>query len=593
VITGIDQAEMLQLAQEQVTPSWDKKRFSGDHIADRLRLGNDIDAIMTVLKSFGYFDANVSAKIEDKKVVFNVIQHDRYKLSDIILIFDDTNYKSDLTSDQIFEICHINRDAPIDTKQLADSGERVDNYFEGLGYAFVHVEPPDLEIDQSQKKVKVIYRIKLNGKTIIDKTLLKIKTKKSPDLIESFVRNRILWRDGEVYDATKIENTKMDLMDTGIFAVVDVTLTDQTPDPKDPKISHTTAIVSIEEAPLRDVSAGVKYGTTEKFGIALAWTHYNIDGKGSRFGTLLDVSKNTKVGRVKYNNYDLFGKMQELASQIFYIKENVPTYNVSKFGGESILWKTISRGFRAGAGVCFEYSKTKDNIAAIIDENSENVADPAASDEKTRFRAIGVPFGIHYDSTDNFLDPQRGIICTSMVTPYFGNLKTITVLTGKLSAYFPIIKNSFQNRMIVASYIKFGSIIRNQNNIIPRDKLFFAGGANSVRGYGYQKIGEHSADNKPLGGESLFEFGIEPRYRISEDVGVAVFLEGGNVYSSKLPKPFTKTMLGYGFGVRYYTPLGPIRLDLAFPVKRRKMANDDKKHLDSRFNIYISIGQAF
>jgi translocation and assembly module TamA len=351
--------------------------------------------------------------------------------------------------------------------------------------------------------------------------------------------------------------------------------------------------VSIEEAPLRDVSAGVKYGTTEKAGIALAWTHYNIDGKGSRLGTLLEWSKNTKVGRVKYNNYDLFGKLQDLASQIFYLKENTVTYKVSKVGGESILWKTINRGFKVGAGACLEYSKTKDNISTIIDENSENIANPPTSTEKIRFRAVGIPFGIHFDSTDNILDPQRGIICTGMLTPYFSNLKTIAVMTGKLSAYIPVMKNSFRNRVIVASYIRFGSIIRNQNNVIPRDKLFFAGGANSIRGYGYQKIGEHSADNKPLGGESLFEFGIEPRYRISEDLGIAAFLEGGNVYSSKFPKPFVKAMFGYGFGIRYYTPLGPIRLDLAFPVERRKLPNDDKKHLDSRFNIYISIGQAF
>jgi translocation and assembly module TamA len=595
VITGIDQAEILQLVRDQVTPSWDKKKFSGDPMIDSFRLENDIDAILITLKSFGYFDATVSTKFDGKKVIFNVTLNNRYKLSDIVLVFDDTNYKSGLTSDQLIAICYINREAFIDTKQLSDAGERIDNYFEELGYAFVHVETPDLEIDRSQKKVKVIYKINLNGKTIIDKTMLKIKTKKSPELIEPFIRNRILWHDGEVYDAKKVENTKIDLMDTGIFAVIDVTLTDRTPDSNDPKISHTTAIVSIEEAPLRDVSVGVKYGTTEKIGLALAWTHYNIDGKGSRFGTLLDLSKNTKVGRIKYNNYDLFGKMQELASQAFYIKENVPTYNVSKFGVESILWKTVSRGFRIGAGICLENSKTKDNIAAVVPENTDDIStsDSINSNEKIKFHACGTPVGINFDSTDNFLDPQRGIICTGMITPYFSNLKTITVVNGKLSAYIPILKNSFRNRMVVASYIKFGSIIRNHNNVIPRDKLFFAGGANSVRGYGYQKIGEHSADNKPLGGESLFEFGIEPRYRISEDFGIAIFLEGGNVYPTKLPKPFGKPMLGYGCGVRYYTPLGPIRLDLAFPVKRRKMTNDDKKHLDSRFNIYISIGQAF
>ncbi|MDR1034386.1 MAG: BamA/TamA family outer membrane protein [Holosporales bacterium] len=594
VITGINQTEILQLALDQITSPWNKKKFSGDPIIDRFRLENDVDAILNVLKSFGYFEAKISTNLEKDKVIFHVVLNERYKLSDIVLIFDDPTYKASLTSDQLFEIGRIDRQAYIDTKQLADVVENMNNYFKEIGYAFVHVEMAELEIDQSQKRAKAIFRINLNGITIIDKTVLKIKSKKSPDLIEPFIRNRILWCNGEIYDTKKIENTKTDLMDTGIFAVIDVTLTDRIPDPKDPSISHTTAIVSIEEAPLRDISAGIKYGTTEKFGIALSWTHYNIDGKGARFGTLLDFSKNTKTGRIKYNNYDLFGKMQELASQLFYVKENVPTYNVSKFGGESILWNTINRGFRIGAGACFEYSRTKDNITMAIKEQADIISETSAIDnEKTRFSAIGIPIGVNFDSSDNFLDPQKGIVCSGMITPYFSNLKTIAIVSGKLSTYLPIMKNSFRNKMVIASYVKFGSIIRNQNNTIPRDKLFFAGGAHSVRGYGYQKIGEYSADNKPLGGESLFEFGVEPRYRISEDLGVAVFLEGGNVYSSKLPKPFYKPMYGFGFGLRYYTPLGPIRFDLAFPCKRRKLANDDKKHLDSRFNIYISIGQAF
>jgi translocation and assembly module TamA len=136
-----------------------------------------------------------------------------------------------------------------------------------------------------------------------------------------------------------------------------------------------------------------------------------------------------------------------------------------------------------------------------------------------------------------------------------------------------------------------GSILRNKKHIVPRDKLFFAGGNNSVRGYEYQMLGEVNDKKKPKGGESLFEVGIEPRLRISDDIGVVAFFEGGNVYSSNTPKPLKKLLFGYGVGGRYYTPLGPIRLDVAFPTKLRKTKSG--KRIDSRFILYISVGQAF
>ncbi len=96
---------------------------------------------------------------------------------------------------------------------------------------------------------------------------------------------------------------------------------------------------------------------------------------------------------------------------------------------------------------------------------------------------------------------------------------------------------------------------------------------------------------KPLGGESVFEIGIEPRIRVSDNLGFVAFVEGGNVYTKKMANPLRKLLFGYGIGVRYYTPFAPIRLDIAFPMKVRKTKQG--KRIDSRFNLYLSVGQAF
>lgn len=572
-IRGISNSEILNLIKSQIS-NWED--FSNDSISTKFKLKKDKKIIKDLLASYGYFDATVDPKQKNGKIIFHIKLNERYKFDDVLLIYvDHRKYRSGLKVGQVFDLINIEFDTYTDTKQLADGRDKIENFLKKRGFAFVKITPPKIETDKKDKKIKAVYEIILNGKTIIDKTIVNIKSKKDPKLLESFVKNRISWKNGDVYDFQKIIDTKEDLMSSGIFSGIDIKLSNPVLDEKDEKISHTTLTMDIEEALLRDVSAGVKYGTSEKAGILFSWTHYNIDGKGSKLSLLADIAKESRISKIKYDIYDVFYKKQKLANQIFYLKEDVSAYDVSKIGAESILWQTFGQKFQLGAGLCFEKSKTKDKVDTT----------------HLKFNAFGTPIGLNFDTTDEYLDPQKGLRCFCMTTPYFGNLTNITVFSGKASLYLPIRKNSFKNSMVLAIYSKFGSIFRNKNHKVPRDKLFFSGGANSVRGYGYQKIGEVNDDKKPLGGESVFEIGIEPRFRISDDVGLVAFWEGGNVYASNIARPWKKLLFGYGVGVRYYTPLGPIRLDVAFPTKRRKTASG--KMIDSLFNVYISIGQAF
>jgi translocation and assembly module TamA len=130
-----------------------------------------------------------------------------------------------------------------------------------------------------------------------------------------------------------------------------------------------------------------------------------------------------------------------------------------------------------------------------------------------------------------------------------------------------------------------------KNEISPV-KRFYGGGPGSVRAYGYQKIGPIDTNGIPIGGKSLAEWSGELRFRINESFGAVAFLDAGSVLNAAAPG-FSKNSLLYGPGVglRYFSTIGPVRLDIAFPLKRRK--NQSAKFIDAPFQIYISIGQAF
>jgi translocation and assembly module TamA len=119
---------------------------------------------------------------------------------------------------------------------------------------------------------------------------------------------------------------------------------------------------------------------------------------------------------------------------------------------------------------------------------------------------------------------------------------------------------------------------------VPADKRLYAGGSDTVRGYKYQTVGPVFPDNQPQGGTSMVAGTVELRQRIGKQFGAVAFVDAGQVSASgwSFDGPWG---IGAGLGARYYTSIGPIRLDLAVPVNKLPDSGS--------FQVYIGIGQAF
>lgn len=114
---------------------------------------------------------------------------------------------------------------------------------------------------------------------------------------------------------------------------------------------------------------------------------------------------------------------------------------------------------------------------------------------------------------------------------------------------------------------------------------YYAGGAGSVRGYAYQALGPRDSEDDPLGGRSYQIVNLEARFKVSEHIGIVPFLDGGMVYKDEFPPIIGDMDWGAGLGLRYYTPIGPVRLDVAVPLRQIEG--------DPPVQVYISIGQSF
>ena len=115
-------------------------------------------------------------------------------------------------------------------------------------------------------------------------------------------------------------------------------------------------------------------------------------------------------------------------------------------------------------------------------------------------------------------------------------------------------------------------------------RRYYVGGGGSVRGYAYRNVGPR-VSGEVIGGRSFFETSTEIRTRITETFGVVGFVDAGAAYSSQFPDFSEELKVGVGAGLRYFSPIGPLRLDFAVPLA------PDKD--DPDFAIYVGLSQAF
>ena len=329
--------------------------------------------------------------------------------------------------------------------------------------------------------------------------------------------------------------------------------------------------VSVTERPRRVVGFGADFNTSEGFGARIYWGHRNLLGRSESLRLEAEVGR---VGKnelsdidygidVLYQAPDFLARDQTLSAEISAGREAPDAYRREAIEALVGIDRRLSETLQVSAGI----------KAEISDVDDLSTPDP--------LYFVSVPLGLRLDTTDDPLDPLGGYRVALELRPYFVD-RTLLRSSLAASTYFDVRNDG---DLVLAVRARLGSIAGEKLLDVPSDKRFFSGGGGSVRGYAFQAIGPRTLEDNPLGGLSLLELGLEARLRITEEIGLVPFAEGGQVFEDSLPGLNESLQFGAGLGLRYFTGIGPLRFDLAFPINKRK-GDDD-------FQIYVSIGQAF
>ncbi|WP_417586574.1 autotransporter assembly complex protein TamA [Pararhodobacter oceanensis] len=373
---------------------------------------------------------------------------------------------------------------------------------------------------------------------------------------------------GETHDPEAMDEGQTRLRDTGAFSSV-VLRTAERANP-DGSIDIEAQVV---EAPPRRLGFGVEYDSESGVQLTGFWLHRNflggaerlrleasIDGIAARTGGL-GVTLDARYTRPATINRDTD---LELGTRVMRLDER--DYMADAFEADAALVRRFGDNLLASGGVQLRYER------AEYGGTSSN------------FGTLGLPLSLTYDSRDTPLNATEGHYLSATIMPYFGFGQTEHGARLRFDARSYTDFGS-EGRVVLAGRAQVGAIVGSALNATPRGFLFYSGGGGTVRGLPFQSLGV--AGPPASGGRGLVTASGELRVRVNDSLTLATFADAGWVSAGPL-RGASDWQAGGGVGLRYDTPIGPLRLDLATPLRRNASALGS-----SSYQIYLGIGQAF
>lgn len=527
----------------------------------RQRVERDVPRLMNLLKSAGYFGAQVTTTIDRKadpvEITFKVELGPSYRLKSFeIQSWTETHeFLPELPGAK--ELGFFPGE-PVRSGALVEGEVKLLSLLRSRGFPFPEITERRVVVDHDDRSLAVTIVVVPGPTARFGPTAIQ-----GLDSVErSVVEGKIPWQQGDRYNGDLLAQLQRRLVGTGLFSVVQVTA-GQSLD----EAGELPVTVAVTEGKQRTVSAGVGYKTDEGPGATASWEHRNLFDRAERLTFTATLSDIVKALEATLRKPTLGREDRRLIVSLRLAEEYPDAYSSRSFASTARLEQDIARGMTVGAGAAFKLSNV----------------DQRGNDEN--FASISFPLSFGWDASNDLLNPTGGGRFVVQLAPYQDFITTDLRFVKAYASTTHYLEVTSAPSLVLASRAAAGTIMGASRFSIPADERFYAGGGGSIRGYPYQKVGPLEND-KPLGGRSVAELSLEARLRVTEQFGLVAFLDGGTAFTAGFLESGEQFRWGTGAGLRYFTPIGPFRLDVGFPLNRRSGVDDS-------LQFYVSLGQAF
>ena len=538
-------------------------------------LGYDPLRMRDVYMQNGYLDAKVDepfVRVDfdsyTAQMSYQIFEGNVYRTSGIVL----SQEKQVIDNALLHEVIELELQEPFNIKTFREDADRIKTKIADLGYAFVEVVP-DLRKDKENKTVEVVFRIMPGEKVYIRNVVIAGNGR----TLDRIIRRELYLGPGERYNLTDLRDSKNALGRTGYFESSTI---------EEKRIDEKTMdlIVKVKEAPTGNVQLGGGYGSYGGILLSVGVNDRNIFGSGINVGIKLEHSERTQNYSFNISN---------------------PRLNDSDFSGNFSIYKSIyeyndysvhTDGVTLGAGhrfTRFISGYLGYNYAAVSYEDIDPeyfVLNPQLVRYFESYNKSSVTVSANFDNTDDYYLPRSGwAISQSFEKSGIGGDANFFKSRSTLNKY-----NGLE------PYLGFDAIFRFKGRFfaaadtgfLPQAEGFYMGGLGSVRGYesySLPYIIDKDGNAVRVSATQTASSNIEVSFPLvpKAKMRFSVFYDLGWIKTDRpelgnVPEMFR---MGYGAGLEWFSPVGPLQLVFANPVNPD--TNDNISHFE------FTIGQRF
>ncbi|MFN3567427.1 MAG: outer membrane protein assembly factor BamA, partial [Caldimicrobium sp.] len=527
-------------------------------------LYRDLGKIETAYKNKGYLEVKIGepqVTEEPDGVIIKIVIEEgpQYKVAEIYVEQDV------FPPAEVYKILNTKPGKVFSLEESKNDEIKLVHLFSDYGYAYAKVTT-NIDKLPTDNLLKVTYRIDKGPVVYINRIEIEGNTRTR----DKVIRREILLAEGWPYSGKRLEKSEERLRKLGYF--------------EDVKIEKEQGIkeedlnlkVKVKETLTGTFSIGAAYSSSEKFVFMSEISQRNWLGKGQKVS--LSAKIGTRSSRYALNFFDPYFRdtRYSLGWSLYNFETKYEDFTKDSKGGSIKLGYVFTPEFSAYIGYRYDDTKLKNvlNNASYIIRESMKIK-----------RTSAFETGAIYDSRNRFFLPTKGWyheLGLSYAGNFLGGDSNFAKFIGEHQVYFPIQKLTGH---LVFGY---GYLTEGSGRRIPVYERFFLGGLSSVRGYKYGDISPiDEKTGERIGGTRMFYFQAETIFPLLKAINLngVLFYDMGAVWSQKYKFTSSDIRKSIGFGIRWFSPLGPLRIEWGY--------NIDRKPKEDKSNLNFQIGGSF
>lgn len=496
----------------------------------------DINRIKRFYADRGFFDTKVETTIKETdeyvEIVFKITEGIRPRINEMRFLNEDNK--------SLYKLLEIEKNGFFLRERIKKTTDGIETFYKDRGYAFARVQTqivPDsgiLIFDIQKGEIYYINEVTIKGLKFCN---------------QSVVHHEIELQKGDIYSHKKILNSQLRIYRLGFFSTVDIDMA---------KISDDTLniVFNLKELKSRIFNWGIGISLPLSFIISIGLEEMNLFNAGHRFkiqpSFKINIKKEFEAKIDLLYSIAYFTTLRLCPSILpFYWYENKQDFIRKSWGSEFRLSRIFTENIQAN--IANKYKYTDIEIKTELPDTFSGTTN-------------SIKMQLMCDYRNEFFNPRSGVYFVPIVE-YAGGIFRGSNHYLRLETEVRHFQNFLLSKKnILAQRIKLGIVIPTDG--VSLDEKYYLGGQYSLRGYPEKSIGPDSLQDEHYG-EMLINFNFEDRLTVYKNFGIVLFLDAG--YIDNKDKVFRTEFFkaSTGIGLRYYTPIGPIRADVGIPITDR------------------------